>query len=257
MDLLKVSQGEGIKYISFNSPEKKNPLTPELMSALGDALAKCESDGTKVVVIEGAGGNFSSGALLDPKMLSGEFDVTAYLKKEVNPVIELMKSLPVPIIAKVQGVCVGLGFSIALACDMIYAGESAIFSQVFTRIGLASDGGGAYFLAQTVGYRKAFELIATNANISAKEALDWGIANHVFKDVELNDAVNQMANRLANGPTIAISSVKANLQEASEGNLVNALEVEAVNQGKCFASKDFIEGVTAFMEKRKAVFKGV
>lgn len=256
MDLLKINLEKGIKVISFNSPKKKNPLTGETMRQLSQALTESESDGTKAIVLKGEGGNFSSGALLDPAMMGGTFDVTSYLKKEVNPVIMQLRTMPIPVIAEVQGVCVGLGFSIALACDMIYAGENAIFSQIFTRIGLSSDGGGAYFLSQTVGARKAFELIATNSNITAKEAFQWGIINHAVADEALEETVMKMANKLVTGPSIAIGCVKHNLQEAAKGDLANALEVEAVNQGACFKSKDFIEGVTAFMEKRKPVFKG-
>jgi 2-(1,2-epoxy-1,2-dihydrophenyl)acetyl-CoA isomerase len=253
MELLKIQFADGIKTISFNRPDKKNPLTPETMAALGSALEACLGDGTKVVILKGEGGNFCSGAMLDPGALQGGFDVTQYLKEGVNPVVRLMRSLPVPVIAQVEGVCVGLGFSLALACDLLFAAEGATFSQIFTRIGLASDGGGAYLLAQTVGPRKAFELISTNANISAEQAAAWGIANHVMKPEMLNATVEAMAARLASGPSVAIGCVKQNLQA---NTLDEALEMEAENQGKCFKTKDFVEGVMAFIQKRSPQFTG-
>jgi 2-(1,2-epoxy-1,2-dihydrophenyl)acetyl-CoA isomerase len=254
--MLEISLENGIKTIAFNIPQKKNPLLPESTRQLKAALDESLTDGTKVVIITGNGGNFSSGAMLDPNLLSKGFDVTEYLRNDVNTAIMAIRELPIPVIAKVQGVCVGLGFSIALACDMLYASENAMFSQIFTRIGLSSDGGGAYFLAQTVGYRKAFELIANNANISAAQALEWGIANAVFEDSAFEASVLEFAQNLAAGPTVALAQVKQNLQVALKGDLAEALDTEAINQGKCFKSSDFIEGVMAFMQKRKPKFKG-
>ncbi len=256
MELLRTYLANGIKTISFNVPDKKNPLTPQSMDLLNEALDACEKDGTKVVILKGEGNNFCSGAMLEPKMLQGDFDVTDYLSEKVNPVIIKMRELPQPIIAQVQGVCVGLGFSLALACDLIFAGESARFSQIFTRIGLASDGGGAYFLLKTIGYQRAFHLIANNVELSAQRALALGIANQVVTDGELHLATQEMAQKLAKGPGVALAAVKRNLQTATLGNLSVALREEASNQGVCFQTKDFKEGVTAFMEKRQANFEG-
>jgi 2-(1,2-epoxy-1,2-dihydrophenyl)acetyl-CoA isomerase len=245
----------GIKTISLNIPKKKNPLKPETMVLMLEAIKASSSDGTKVIVLTGAGGNFSSGAMLDASMMQ-DFSVTDYLREKVNPVVLAIRESSIPFIAKVEGFCVGLGFSLAMACDMLICSENAKFNQIFTRIGLSSDGGGSYFLARTVGYRKAFELIANNQDVSAQEALDWGIANHVFPSDQIAEKVNEMATRLANGPLVALAQVKSNVRVGENGTLAEALDNEAINQGKCFKSSDFMEGINAFMQKRPAEFKG-
>jgi 2-(1,2-epoxy-1,2-dihydrophenyl)acetyl-CoA isomerase len=245
----------GIKTIAFNIPTKKNPIKPESMDIMLGHIKESEQDGTKVIVLTGEGGNFSSGALLAPEML-GEFDVTAYLNEKANPLILAIRNSNVPVIAKVKGVCVGLGFSIALACDMLLACDNTIFSQIFTRIGLSADGGGSYFLTELLGHRKAFELIATNRNIEATEAMQMGIANQVYLSSEFDEGVSNLVNFLANGPGIALTQVKKNVREATTGTLASTLAEEAKNQAACFKSADFKEGIKAFMEKRPANFKG-
>ncbi len=245
----------GIKTISLNIPKKKNPLKPETMVLLLEAIQASSSDGTKVIILTGAGGNFSSGAMLDPSMMQ-DFNVTDYLQEKVNPVVLAIRESSIPFIAKVEGFCVGLGFSLAMACDMLICSEDAKFNQIFTRIGLSSDGGGSYFLARTVGYRKAFELIALNQDVSAQQALDWGIANHIFPSAQIEEKVNELATKLANGPLVALAQVKSNVRVGENGTLAEALDNEALNQAKCFQSFDFMEGVTAFMQKRPAKFKG-
>ena len=253
--IIKTTLKDGIKTIAFNIPNKKNPILPASMELMLAHIKESENDGTKVIVISGAGGNFSSGAMLAPEMLS-DFDVTAYLSEKVNPVILAIRNTSIPVIAKVQGVCVGLGFSIALACDMLLAKEDARFSQIFTRIGLSSDGGGSYFLTELLGHRKAFELIASNQELSAKAALEMGIASHVFPSELFEAEVMKFTISLAKGPSIALAQVKKNVQSATKGNLADTLEEEAKNQAACFKSTDFKEGIQAFMEKRQANFKG-
>ena len=139
---------------------------------------------------------------------------------------------------------------------MLLASEEARFSQFFTRIGLSTDGGGSYFLTELLGHRKAFELIATNQEISAKASLEMGIANHVFPSETFEDEVMKFTTSLAKGPSIALAQVKKNVLSATKGNLADTLEEEAKNQAACFKSKDFKEGIQAFIEKRSANFKG-
>lgn len=254
---LLVSREGFVKTLTFNLPEKKNPLTPEMLQKLRQALLESQTDGTRVIILTGAGEDFSAGADLsagaeDPR----NEDVTRYLRTAVNPVILMMRQTNIPIIAKVRGVCVGVGFNFALACDLIYAEEKALFSQIFIRIGLASDGGGAFFLPRLTGYHKAFELMVTGAMIKAEDALRMGIVNQIFVGDLLDTAVQKMAHQLASGPYVAIQQIKANLRAGMESSLAETLDNEAVNQYKCFQTHDFKEGVRAFLEKRKARFKG-
>jgi 2-(1,2-epoxy-1,2-dihydrophenyl)acetyl-CoA isomerase len=254
---LLVTQEGAVKTLTFNLPEKKNPVTPEILQGMKQALQAAETDGTRVIILTGAGEDFSAGADLsegaeDPR----NENVTEYLRTAVNPIILMMRQTNIPIIAKVRGVCVGVGFNFALACDLIFAEDKATFSQIFTRIGLASDGGGAFFLPRLIGYYKAFELMVTGAMIKAEDALRMGIINQIFTGDLLDNAVQKMANQLANGPYVAIQQMKANLRVGMEGSLAETLDAEAVNQYKCFQTHDFKEGVTAFLEKRRANFKG-
>jgi 2-(1,2-epoxy-1,2-dihydrophenyl)acetyl-CoA isomerase len=151
-----------------------------------------------------------------------------------------------------------VGCNYALACDLIVASEQAFFGQVFVKIGLMPDGGGTYFLPRLVGYHKAFELMATGDIIDAQQALKVGIINHVVPFAELDATVDGLAARLARSPRLAIEKIKAALNQGTSAELAKALDFEAVNQDACFHSADFIEGVAAFLERRKAVFgKGV
>lgn len=255
---LLISQEGFIKTITFNQPKRRNAITNEMASQFRDEILNTQEDDSRVIIIKGAEGNFCAGADLDPSLLEGGggFDVTAFLRATYNPLIIAMREMNKIFIAQVEGTCVGVGFNFALACDLIYSSENAKFSQIFTRIGLSSDGGGAYFLPHKVGYHKAFELMATNRIIDSQEALALGLVNGVVPDEEIGSHTTNMANRLASGPFLALQHTKANLRFGSTQGLAEALEAEAVHQGANFVSEDFFEGVMAFIQKRKANFKG-
>jgi 2-(1,2-epoxy-1,2-dihydrophenyl)acetyl-CoA isomerase len=167
-----------------------------------------------------------------------------------------MRSLPKPIIARVHGSAVGLGCNYALACDLIVASPESFFGQAFVKIGLMPDGGSTYFLPRLVGYAKAFELMATGDMISADDAYRIGMVNRVVPAEKLDETVDQLAARLARGPAIALARIKAGLNHGLQADLAGALDFEAVNQDGCFHSADFVEGVAAFLEKRKPIFTG-
>ena len=252
-----VSQNKAIKTISLNGPQSKNAVTLHTEAALLHAFQSCSTDGTRVVILTGEEGNFSSGAYLDPnQLLEEDFDITSILRTTANPLILAMRSCPVPIIAKVRGVAVGIGFSLALACDMIYATPEARFSMIFSRIGLSSDGGGSYFLPGRIGYHRAFELMVTGRMVSGLEADQMGLINYSVEDHELDRAVEKICQQLANGPSLSYKATKRNLRVAETGTLADTLESEAIEQGTTGGSNDFREGVMAFLEKRAAVFKG-
>ena len=251
-----VAFDEGIKRITFNRPERRNAADAETQKLLRDALETSRTDGTRVIILTGAGEAFCAGAdlaALDAREISG-FDVTASLRDDANPIVMLMRELSVPVIARVDGTAVGIGCNYALACDIIIASERAVFAELFVRIGLMPDGGGTYFLPRLVGYHKAFELMATGESVTAEEAFRLGIINRVVPFAELDATVDKLAARLVASPRIALEKIKAGLQYAATSDLAGALDYEAVHQAACFHSPDFVEGVTAFMQKRKPVF---
>lgn len=246
-----------IRTITINRPEKKNAMSGETQNLIGKHIIEAAGDpDVRVVVITGAGGDFSAGADLSTPRDPKAYDVTKHLRDDVNPFILAMRNSDKPFISKVRGACVGLGCNIALACDMIFASEDARFSEIFVRIGLSTDGGGAYFVPRAIGYPKAFELIATGAMIPAPDAERMGLINRACKSEELDKIVQDFAEKLANGPYVAIQRCKANLREGMQGTLESTLEQEAVSQGMCFKSADFMEGVMAFLQKRKPAYKG-
>jgi 2-(1,2-epoxy-1,2-dihydrophenyl)acetyl-CoA isomerase len=255
---LLVTLADGIKRITINRPERRNSVDHEMITLLRDAFQDSEQDGTRVCILTGAGDSFCAGADLAATSASdiANYDVTQAIRENVSPTIMAMRRLPVPIIARVHGHAVGVGHNYALACDMIVASEQAKFGQAFVRIGLMPDGGSTFMLPRIVGYQKAFELMALGEMIDAQEALRLGLVNRVVPLAELDATVNAIAARLTASPQIPLAKIKAGLNHSAHSDLAAALEFEAVNQDACFHSPDFMEGVTAFIEKRKAVFGG-
>lgn len=253
---LLVSIADGIKRITINRPERRNSVDGETVHLLRDALQQSATDGTRAVILTGAGESFCAGADLAATSAGdiAKFDVTQAIRDGVNPTILAIRELSVPVIARVHGPAVGVGCNYALACDLIIASDQALFGQVFVKIGLMPDGGGTFFLPRLVGYHKAFELMATGDLVNADDAHQLGMVNKVVPFSELDAVVDTLAARLAKSPREALARMKAGLNHGAQSDLASALDFEAVNQDACFHSPDFIEGVAAFMEKRKAVF---
>lgn len=252
-----VSLENGIKRITFNNPLRRNALDFDSFKRIADAIKQSAEDDTRVVVMTGAGDSFCAGAELQAlNSDAANQDVTASLRAGVNPGIQAMRDLPKPIIARVHGHAAGVGCNYALAADIIIASDQAFFGQVFVKIGLMPDGGGTYFLPRAVGYNRAFELMALGDPIPAQQAYEIGMINRVVPMAELDTTVNALAERLAQAPGIALAKIKAGLKAGLQSDLAAALEFEAVNQGDCFRSEDFKEGVTAFLQKRKPNFTG-
>ena len=255
-DKLLVTLEGGVKRITFNRPERRNALDFEMFEAFAEAIKESARDASRVVVITGAGEAFCSG--LDLSALSaGELarlDVAAKVRELINPPVLQMRELAKPIVARVDGPAAGIGFSYVLASDVRVATREATFSQSFVRVGLMPDGGSTHFLPRLVGYVKAFELMATGATITAEEALGLGLLNRVVAREELDPAVDELAARLAAAPQPALARIKAALGRGERAALAAALDFEAEGQADCFASADFLEGVTAFMQKRAPAF---
>lgn len=254
---IRVESENGIKTITINNPGRKNSVDDASALLLRDEILASYQDGTRVMVLCGAGGDFSSGADLSGNMQNPkEYNVVRHLQEDINPIVMGIHQAPFPVIAKIRGVAAGMSLNFALACDLIYASPTAMFSQIFTNIGLSSDAGGAFFMIRKLGYARAFELMSGAARISAREAESWGLINRVVADEELDAFVAEVAQKLAKGPSIALKNTKRNLREAWDGSLASTLEMEAQNQGENFKTEDFIEGVMAFVQKRPPQFQG-
>jgi 2-(1,2-epoxy-1,2-dihydrophenyl)acetyl-CoA isomerase len=254
---LLVSLEGGVKRITFNNPMRRNSVDFETMLRFTETIKESFEDGTRVVVITGAGDSFCAGADLQAAFSGAAArDVTTDIREVVNPGVMAMRGLPKPIIARVHGHAAGIGCNYALAADIIIASDQAFFSQAFIKIGLMPDGGGTYFLPRLVGYNKAFELMALGDPVPAQQAFEMGMLNRVVPVGELDSTVDALTRRLADAPAIALAKIKAGLANGLQSDLASALEFEAAGQGDCFRSADFAEGVAAFLQKRKAVFTG-
>lgn len=253
---LQVTLEEGVKRITFNNPGRRNAVDFEMFEAFAAAVEGAARDESRVVVITGAGDFFCAG--LDMKSISpaelAAMDVAARIRELINPPIAGLRNLSKPVVARVHGPAAGIGFSYVLASDVVVASDEATFSQSFVRVSLMPDGGATHLLPALVGRAKAFELMATGDTLTAHDAHRLGLVNTVVPRAELDAAVNRIAARLAAAPQPSLARIKAALNLSEQHALAAALDFEAEGQADCFRSQDFVEGVTAFMQKRAPQF---
>jgi len=246
-----------VAWITLNRPEALNAWTRQLGRELHTALDHAdESDELRAVVITGAGRAFSSGADLKSGEVGPNVDVLTDLREIFNPVVLRVRTVAVPVIAAVNGAAAGIACSLALAADLIVAAESAYFLLAFANIGLGLDGGASPLLVARVGMTRASEMALLADRISAAQAFEWGLVNHLVGDDELIEATNALAGRLAAGAPGSHASIKRTLNEAAYPRLAELMDLEAVLQQDRARSHDFIEGVSAFLEKRSPSFTG-
>lgn len=247
----------GCATITLNRADVFNAFNDEQSYELQDALKQvARNAAVRVVVITGAGKAFCSGQ--DLKAIAGaeKRSLEESLHKRYNPIIRAMRAMPKPIIARVNGVAAGAGCSLALAADLIVAAESAKFIEVFVNVGLVLDSGSSYFLPRLVGSARAFEMSTMASRITAQQAYDWGMVNKVVADDQLDQAVADYVTYYEHAPTKAIALMKKMLNKSFHSDLDTMLDYEAQCQQIAGNSADYREGVNAFNEKRKPVFKG-
>lgn len=243
--------------ITLNRPQVYNAFNELMKKELQDVLKETERDKeVRVVILTGAGKAFCSGQDLKEVLAHPNRSFSESLHKGYNPIIRALRNLPKPVICKLNGVAAGAGCSLALACDLIVAAEEASLSEIFINIGLVPDSGSSYFLPRLVGSARAFELATTGKKISAKEAYWYGMVSKVVPLGQLEAAVAEIENYYAHAPTKAIGLIKKMLNKSFHSDLETMLEYEAYCQDIAGASLDNKEGVQAFLEKRKPVFRG-
>lgn len=248
---------EGILTLTLNRPEALNSFTVEMKDDLLAAIREAGRDPeVRVVVLTGAGRAFSAGQDLKERQVPGMTDLGTELRVRYNPIILAMRRLEKPIIGAVNGVAAGAGISIAMACDIVIAAESASFIEAFGRVGLVPDTGSTWFLPRLVGYHQAAEMVFTAGPVDAQTAERIGLVNRVVRDEQLMDEAKTMAAKLAAASPQALALAKRALNRALDTGLDDALEYEADLQSIAGASKDHAEGVAAFVEKRPPKFTG-
>ena len=209
-----------------------------------------------MLVLTGAGRGFCSGQDLDPAQVNDDLDLEAILRDEYEPMLRAIYDCPIPTIAAVNGAAAGAGANLALACDVVIAARSAVFIQAFARIGLIPDAGGTYWLPRQIGFARAMGAALFAEPVSADDAAAWGMIWQAVPDEDFAAAVAARAAQLARGPTTAYRLIKRALRASLGNDLAGQLALEAALQGEAGRTRDFREGVAAFIEKRPARYEG-
>jgi 2-(1,2-epoxy-1,2-dihydrophenyl)acetyl-CoA isomerase len=250
----------GVAHIELHRPDALNAWTPDMGRELLDAVGRAVEDAeVRSVLISGAGRAFCAGADVKNRREvtpDGLPDLSSRLREIYNPIVLAIRGARKPFVAAVHGACAGLGVSLALACDLVLAGDDAYFLLAFVRIGVMPDGGATALLAERVGLARASELCMLGEKLPAATAERWGLVNAVHPAAELPGAAEHLAQRLAQAPTVALGSMKRALVAAAQQGLADQLELEATLQQEHASTEDYQEGRRAFAEKRKPVFRG-
>lgn len=249
---------DNVGFVTLNRPQTGNALDLEMAKELAAVSLRCESDrAVRAVLLRGAGNNFCLGG--DVKIFAAQADLERYLR-EITSYLHLAVSrlarLDAPVIAAVHGAAAGGGFSLAIACDLVLAAESATFLMAYSKIGMAPDGGSTYFLPRLIGFKRALELTLTNRVLSAREACEWGLVTEVVAEEKLAHRSEELARSLAQGPTGAFGSAKRLFHSGWNQSLETQMELESRAIAAAGGTGDGKEGIRAFVEKRKTKFGG-
>ncbi|MCC5965912.1 MAG: enoyl-CoA hydratase/isomerase family protein [Natronohydrobacter sp.] len=254
-DTLLTREDDGIGTIILNRPEVMNALNKQMRAELTHALKDIGAR-VRVLVLTGAGRAFCSGQDLGDGGNAAQIDLERTLREEYEPMLRAIYDAPVPVIAAVNGSAAGAGANLALAADLVIATESASFIQAFTRIGLIPDAGGTWFLPRQIGFARAMGAMLFADKVSAQQAADWGMIWEVVTDSQFESHWRARASTLASGPTIAYRNIRKALRKSLSNPLDTQLALEAQLQAEAGKTRDFQEGVMAFLEKRPAKFEG-
>lgn len=256
-----IDKNNGILKLTMNRPDRRNALNQAMLDSLYDELIKAENDSSvRVIVLTGAGNAFCAGGdvkdMADGKKNSIPTQENTANLRHMMETSRILHEIPTPTIALIPGAAAGAGFSLALACDMRIASENAKLTTAFAKVGFPGDFGGTFYLTQMVGTAKARELYYLASILTANEAKDLGIINHVTSENELDEFSANIIQKIATGPTTALRYMKKNMNLAEKGNLNQSLDSEALYQTLCRDTEDHQNAAKAFVEKKKPVFTG-
>jgi 2-(1,2-epoxy-1,2-dihydrophenyl)acetyl-CoA isomerase len=255
--MIKLEILDGVAKITLDRPEKYHAFIREMALQLQVVLDNCKEDKTiRAILITATGKAFCAGQDLGEATNTSGLKLTQIIQEHYNPIIRKIRNIEKPVVAAVNGIAAGAGASIALACDIVVACESASFVQAFSKIGLIPDSGGTYFLPRLIGMQKAAALMMTAEPLSSKEAVDIGMIYKVFSNDTFEQESWKLVSKLAKMPTKGLGLTKRLLNASYENDLEQQLTMEDKCQTIAGNSDDFKEGVKAFLEKRKPTFKG-
>ncbi len=255
MSDLEIALDEGALWLTLNRPEQFNALTGEMVIALVQELRGAVArDDVRLVVLTGAGPAFSAGADLGGDNAQENYDAASV--DGANMLIRAITELDKPVVCALNGIAAGVGMSVALACDLVVATESAALTLAFTKIGLMPDGGATATVAASVGRAKAMRLALLSDLLSAQEAYDAGLVSHVFPDDDYAAALAKIVARLSRGAPLAFAATKKAVNAATLGDLAGAFQRERAGQSLLLRTDDAAEGMKAFAEKRRPEFNG-
>lgn len=254
---ISLGMANGVQTIAMNRPDKYNSFVREMALAMQEALQQAdENPEVRCIVITGVGKAFCAGQDLAEAINPEGPELTKIVSEHYNPIIKLIRKVSKPVVAAVNGVAAGAGANIALACDVVVASESASFIQAFSKIGLIPDSGGTFTLPRLIGFQKASALMMLGDKVSAREAEAMNMIYKVFSDADFEAEVQKLANTLTQMPTKGLALTKCALNLTYHNSLDEQLNLEDELQTQAGLTYDYNEGVNAFLEKRKPVFKG-